>query len=112
MQIPTTSTDGVGFTSRPGRGSMTEITYRLPRTELVVTGGVRTSRDRLKLVDGQPKATTALTSSAVKLVTSADLSPVQRVTPPTGRLSTYKGSFSVAPDGRLTSASSDVTGEA
>lgn len=91
---------------------MTEITYRLPRTELVVTGGVRTSRDRLKLVDGQPKTATALTYSAVKLVTSADLSPILTVIPPTGRLSTYKGSFGVAPDGRLTSASADITGEA
>ena len=90
---------------------MTSITYRLPGTQLVVTGVIKTLTDELTIVDEEPKTTATLTSSTVKLVTSADLSASLTLSPPTGWYFTYKGSFGIAPDGRLTAASSDVTGE-
>ena len=71
---------------------------------------MKTSTDVLT-TDGEPTTSATLSSSAVKLVTSADLSGSLTLTPPTGWYFTYKGSFGIAPDGRLTAASSDVTGE-
>jgi hypothetical protein len=91
---------------------MTSINYRLPLTKLVVSGAIRTSKDELTLVDRKPKTTRSLVSSDVKLVTTADLTQERTLKPPTGTLETYKGAFSVTADGRLASASADVTGEA
>lgn len=90
---------------------MTSLTYRLPLTQLVISGVVRTSKDRLAAVDGKPKTTASLVSSDVKLVTSADLERDLTLTPPEGKFSTYKGSFGLTADGRLSSAATDSTGE-
>lgn len=90
---------------------MTSITYRLPRTELVISGVLRTAKDQLKLVSGQVKSTSELVSSEVKLVTAADVGYERTVKPPDDFLVTYKGAFGLSADGRLSAASSDVTGE-
>src|SRR4051794_17097643 len=90
---------------------MTSIVYRLPRTELVISGVLRTSTDALTLVGGKPEVTRSLVSSEVKLVTSADLEYERTLTPPKNPLGTYKGSFGVTADGRLSSAAFDATGE-
>jgi hypothetical protein len=97
---------------RPSEDSdMTSMTYRLPLTQLVVSGVLRTSKDQLTVVGGKPTTTTSLVSTDVKLVTSAELGRDLTLTPPKGRFTTYKGSFGLTADGRLKSASADVTGE-
>ncbi len=85
------------------------ITYRLPISWLVVTGNRRITTDELAPAD--KKQTASLAGVEFKVVTTGD-STDRTITPPTGTLMTCKCSFGVAPDGRLTSASSDVTGQA
>jgi hypothetical protein len=87
----------------------TSINYRLPTSELVVAGTVITQTDTLG-TKGQ-QTTQTLASVEFAIVTSADALPALTLEPPTGWFKTYKGSFSQLPDGRLSSASSDVTGE-
>lgn len=79
----------------------------MPVSELVVTGMLRTQTDDFpnpKTVDAE------ILSVDFALITHADDAQLV-VEPPKGALSTYKGSFSLLPDGRLSSASSDTTGE-
>ena len=90
---------------------MTSLTYRLPLTELAISGVLRTVRDDLNIVNGQSAIQRSLVSSDVKLVTSGDLEIERTLAPPTGSWTTYKGTFGLTPDRRLSSASADSTSE-
>lgn len=87
---------------------MVSTTYRLPTSELVVAGTARITRDGI-WPEKDPEA--SLQAVEFRIETLADLSSELTLSPPTGWLYTYKGSFATMPDGRLSSASSDVTGE-
>ena len=86
------------------------IAYRLPISWLVVTGNLRITADELAPAD--KKQTALLAGVEFEVLTTGDSAADHIITPPTGTLMTCKSTFGVAPDGRLTSASSDVTGQA
>lgn len=91
-------------------GNGAGLQYRLPRTELVVTGTVTTNHDRLAPEDAAPEG--ELKKIDFRLRTSADDRSTYEyeVAPTGGWLWSYKASFATTDDGRLTTASAESTG--
>lgn len=86
------------------------ISYRLPRAELVVSGTVRRILDSVtdSTPLGRQPASLVTHAITVRHVADEQLS----VELPGGWIKTYKGAFTFNPDGRLTSASAESTGQA